>query len=410
MVPRAHGSHLVCQPCEAVLVAGAGCATRIGYRNRGSWRPYFYTPALRGWIRLIDARITPYVGCSGLAIWKQPGGLLNPDSPNRSQVNKPAGLTAEAAPTVVSPSSLEGLYASSKASRWYLSKASFASALDRCAQKRLAGGDLPASKIEDYLASLHLEDLALAAACLENCEAAWEHFFGLYRGYLRSAAAAILRCSSASPEALELADSLFAELYGLEEGHRRERSLFRYFHGRSSLKTWLRAVLAQRHIDSIRAGRRFESLEDDEGPRNSASHHAARVSTPAADPHRERYVALFVRALQAALASLDPRDEQRLRMYYAKEQTLAEIGKQLGEHESSVSRNLDRIRAALRRTVEETLRNGCPAANGFAAEQGLSDAQISLCFEYASADVPFDLENLRPPPGRSGPSPGRLKP
>ena len=111
-----------------------------------------------------------------------------------------------------------------------------------------------------------------------------------------------------------------------------------------------------------------------------------------ADPHRERYSALFVRALQAALAALDPRDEQRLRLYYAKEQTLAEIGKQVGEHESSVSRNLDRIRLALRRTIEETLRNGCPAANGFAAELGLSDAQITLCFEYASADTPFDLE------------------
>lgn len=310
---------------------------------------------------------------------------------------------------MISRARLDGLYTQSKASRWYLSKASFGAALDRCAEKRLASGGLAPDKIEDYLASLHLEDLALSVACIENCEAAWEHFFATYRGYLRSAAAAILRCSSASPEAIELADSLFSELYGLEEGERRERSLFRYFHGRSSLKTWLRAVLAQRHIDSIRAGRRFESLDDEES-KSGPVHSPARVSAPPADPHRERYIALFIRTLQAALAALDPRDEQRLRLYYAKEQTLAEIGKQLGEHESSVSRNLDRIRTGLRRTIEVTLRNGCPASNGFAAEQGLSDAQISLCFEYASADVPFDLEKLLPPPGRSGPSPGRLKP
>jgi RNA polymerase sigma-70 factor (ECF subfamily) len=248
---------------------------------------------------------------------------------------------------------------------------------------------------------------------MENCEPAWEYFVTAYRPYLRAAAAAVLRCSSASPEACELADSLFAELYGLADGARRERSLFRYFHGRSSLKTWLRAVLAQRHIDAIRAGRRFESLDD--GDAKSRDGHAPHkipqaVSVQPSDPHRERYSMLFVRALQAAIAALDSRDEQRLRLYYSEQQTLAEIGKQLSEHESSVSRNLDRIRLALRRTVEETLRNGCPAANGFAAELGLSDAQISLCFEYASADAAFDLEKLLDRRTHSSPPAGRPEP
>ncbi|MGB8474150.1 MAG: sigma-70 family RNA polymerase sigma factor [Candidatus Acidiferrum sp.] len=334
---------------------------------------------------------------------------MNQDTPFGSQVSKSAGITASAQAPEVSAASLDSLYARSKAERWYLSRTSFAASLQRSAEKRLASGSLSPDKLQDYLAALHLEDLALATACIENCEAAWEHFFLAYRGYLRSAAAAILRCSSASPQASELADSLFAELYGLEDGHRRERSLFRYFHGRSSLKTWLRAVLAQRHIDSIRAGRRFGSLDVDE-PKNNSVHTPARVSTPLADPHRERYNALFVRALQAAFEALDSRDEQRLRLYYAEERTLAEIGKQLGEHESSVSRNLERIRLYLRRTVEETLRNGCPAANGSAAEQGLSDAQISLCLEYASADASFDLEKLLQRRSRSAPPPGRLDP
>lgn len=284
-------------------------------------------------------------------------------------------------------------YAQGKAARWGLSQEGFAAALQRSAEKTIAAGNLAAGKLDDYLASLHLEDLALASACIENCEAAWEHFVAEYRGYLRAAAAAVLRCRSGSPEACDLADSLFAELYGLADGARREHSLFRYFHGRSSLKTWLRAVLAQRHIDAIRAGRRFESLDDEES-KNSAAKIPRAVSSPSADPHRERYVALFVRALQAALASLDTRDNQRLSLYYSKEQTLAEIGRQLGEHESSASRNLDRIRLALRRATEEILRHGCPAVNGCAAEPGLSEAQIALCFEYAAADAPFDLEKL----------------
>src|SRR5271168_2731108 len=262
------------------------------------------------------------------------------DRPSGSQ---PATRAGASQTVVVSPAKLQALYAQSNAAQWGLSRDHFASSLERSAQKRLASGALAPEKLEEYFAALHLEDLALATACMENCESAWEHFVREFRGYLRAAAAAVLRCSSVAPEACELADSLFAELYGLADGARRERSLFRYFHGRSSLKTWLRAVLAQRHIDAIRAGRRFESLEDDDA-NPGANKIPSAVSVQPSDPHRERYISLFVRALQAALTALDTRDEQRLRLYYAKEQTLAEIGRQVGEHESSVSRNLDRIR------------------------------------------------------------------
>jgi RNA polymerase sigma factor (sigma-70 family) len=338
---------------------------------------------------------------------------MKQDTSDRSQARQPAAHGSAGRTVAASPAKLDWLFAQSKASRWGLSLERFAASLDRSAEKRLASGNLLPEKLDEYLTALHLEDLALATACMENCEPAWEHFVSAYRPYLRAAAAAVLRCSSASQEACELADSLFAELYGLADGARRERSLFRYFHGRSSLKTWLRAVLAQRHIDAIRAGRRFESLDDDDAKPPSAQtiqKLSQAVSIQPVDPHRERYSALFVRALQAALAALDPRDEQRLRLYYSEEQTLAEIGRQVGEHESSVSRNLDRIRLALRRTIEETLRNGCPAANGFAAELGLSDAQITLCFEYASADTPFDLEKILERRTRSNPTAGRPGP
>src|SRR5208282_3287406 len=263
---------------------------------------------------------------------------MKKDVPARTEGIEPRRPLGKAQALVPSPAKLEWLYAQSKGGRWGLSPERFAASLKRSAEKRLASGSLTTEEHEQYLAALHLEDLALASACMENCEPAWEHFVAAYRPYLRAAAAAVLRCSSASPEAAELADSLFAELYGLADGARRERSLFRYFHGRSSLKTWLRAVLAQRHIDAIRAGRRFESLEDDDA-NPGANKIPSAISVQPSDPHRERYISLFVRALQAALTALDTRGEQRLRLYYANEQTLAEIGRQVGEHESSVSRN-----------------------------------------------------------------------
>src|SRR5207245_1870967 len=158
---------------------------------------------------------------------------------------------------------LDWLYAQSQAGRWKISRERFAAVLERSAKKTLSPGTVTPQKLQEYLNALHLEDLALATACADGSEIAWEHFFATYRAYLRSAAAAILRCSAGSAEACDLADSLFSELYGLADGKGSERSLFRYFHGRSTLKTWLRAVLAQRHIDTIRAGRRFEHRVED---------------------------------------------------------------------------------------------------------------------------------------------------
>ncbi len=270
--------------------------------------------------------------------------------------------------------------------RWGLNVAQFSAALERSLVKRIGAGSLSTAQREEFLCTLHVEDLALAHACATGQEAAWEFFVEIYRPYLRSAAAAILKVNSSSAEARELADSLFAELYGLSDGKTGERSLFRYFHGRSSLKTWLRAILAQRRIDAVRAARRFESLDEPDGD-GKVREIAEKVVSSLADPHRERYVKLFQLALETALSRIETRDRQRLKLYYVEEKTLAEIGKKLGEHESSVSRNLDRIRKEMRESIEEILGKPQPGP-------ALSEAQIALCFEYAAEDVPIDLGKL----------------
>jgi len=208
---------------------------------------------------------------------------------------------------------VDWLYAQSQSGRWGLSPEGFSAALERSAKKRCTSGNVTLHQLEEFLSALHLEDLALACACAEGCEAAWEHFFATYRPYLRNAAAAILRCNSSSAEACELADSLFADLYGLADGKGNARPLFCYFHGRSSLKTWLRAVLTQRHIDAIRAGRRFEELGEDDAqdPRQLAP---SGPQLHPDDPHRERYLALFGRTLSEALAKLELQERERLRL------------------------------------------------------------------------------------------------
>jgi RNA polymerase sigma factor (sigma-70 family) len=160
------------------------------------------------------------------------------------------------------------------------------------------------------------------------------------------------------------------------------------------MKTWLRAVMAQRHIDAIRVAKRFESLDEPDGE-GRVHELADKVVLQPNDPHRSRYLKLFQTALAATLEKLEGRDRERLRLYYAEEKTLAEIGKKLGEHESSVSRNLERIRREMRENAEEILRRPAPGP-------GLSDAQIALCFEYAAEDVPIDLgKMLKPQPAGS---------
>ena len=105
----------------------------------------------------------------------------------------------------------------------------------------------------------HEKDLELARACERGDETAWNRFIGEYRPILYRSADAI----DPSGGAREVADSLYAELYGLKESEGKRKSLFAYFQGRSSLATWLRAILAQRYVDRIRGTRRLEDLADE---------------------------------------------------------------------------------------------------------------------------------------------------
>ena len=229
-----------------------------------------------------------------------------------------------------------------------------------------------------YLSSLHLEDLALATACADGDEAAWEHFIREHRPGLYRAADAIDRTGAAR----EGADALYAELFGLSERDGERRSLFRYFHGRSSLGTWLRAVLSQRYVDGLRRTRRLEPLPTDE----EAAALQSEQNTSA--PERARFVDSIQRTLTAAVARLEPRDRLRLACYYAQNLTLAQIGRTLREHEATSSRNLARTRRAIREDVEQQLR-----------QTGMSEAEVAECFATVSADAgPLDLNEILPGP------------
>jgi RNA polymerase sigma-70 factor len=297
-----------------------------------------------------------------------------------------------------------------RCARWGAPQEAFAESLRRSAEKRFAGAQPRPDEVKAYLRALHLEDLALACACGQGLEQAWDFFIAHFRQDLRQAAGAMLRGAGHGDDARadELADSLYAELYGLRSpaGGRR-KSLFEYFHGRSKLSTWLRAVLAQKQVDLFRTMGRTVSLEaeTEEGAPREFYRREESAGLELSDPNREKYLLRFDEALRNSLAGLAARERMILACYYVDQLTLAEIGRLLHEHESTVSRQLERLRRALRENVAQALLHETPARNGRPAEPALDKAQVELAFEYAVGDWPFDLSQALsvPEPGAEPP-------
>ena len=272
------------------------------------------------------------------------------------------------------------LYVAAGAALWDVPHEAWGEALFESSSARFPAG-ATAKDTRAYLGSLHLADLALACACRSGHAAAWDHFVRDHRPALYGAARAL-----AGDAGRDLADSLYAELYGLSERDGVRRSLFAYFHGRSRLTTWLRSVMVQRLIDRKRQDARTDQLD----PQDAAAE--ARLPPQPVRPteahpgdfERRHFVRVTQSALDSAIASLEVRDRLRLRLYYGEDLTLAQIGRVTGESEATVSRKLDRARRDLRRLVEESLR----------AEHGLAAAAIAECFELAASAPELHLTRL----------------
>jgi RNA polymerase sigma factor (sigma-70 family) len=263
---------------------------------------------------------------------------------------------------------LRELHAQSGAGRWDVSFDAFAARVRIAVAKRFGDAAVPVREVESFVRTLHVEDLSLAIACTAGHGAAWDHFVLELRPALYAAGRSI-----AGEGGRELADSLLAELYGVDTRGEQRRSLLEYYHGRSRLATWLRTVLSQRHVDQWRATSRTVAL-DEESPREMP---APPTET---DPHRREYVASVQRALDESLAALDARDRLRLRMYYGRGLKLAQIGKILSEHEATVSRKLDRTRGDIRKELQRRL-----------SERGLSPDAVRECLRQAAEAPELDI-------------------
>ncbi len=273
------------------------------------------------------------------------------------------------------------LYSRSGAAAYGVTAEQFAAILDEILRKYFpnnhshasapASPDNSVEKRNGFCAALRLEELALARACAAGNERAWQDFISRYRQKLHSMALHITRDAA---HAAELADSLFADLYGVNSRNGVRSSKLVFYTGRGSLEGWLRTVMAQEFINRYRKQKRTVSLEEqtEEGVQ-----FAAAIPEPASTSD-----ARLQAATDEALAELSSEDRFTLASYYLDGQTLAEIARMLGLHESSVSRRLDRLSNALRKRILAGLRM-----------QGMSHAQAAEALETDVRDVQLNLRS-----------------
>jgi RNA polymerase sigma-70 factor (ECF subfamily) len=244
-----------------------------------------------------------------------------------------------------------------------------------------AGTHADAVQKVTFFRSLHLTELALAHSCALGREAAWQRFLHVYRASLTQAAIAI---SGSETVGRDLADSLYAELYGLRDRDGQRRSPLASYSGRGSLLGWLRTTLAQRHIDYHRRTRREAPLDN--------------VDPPAVEPALSPGSAELTRltdAVRRSLQALAPEDRFIISCYFLDRQSLLAISRVLRVHEATVSRRLKRLIADLRKRLVHNLQSG--GLSKRAAEEALGadprDIELNLrAVLQTSQNPPFSEE------------------
>jgi RNA polymerase sigma-70 factor (ECF subfamily) len=234
-------------------------------------------------------------------------------------------------------------YAESGAARFGLSADQFQQIVAEV-MARYAASAAESEQLE-LLSKLKLDELVLARACSAGNDTAWEAFLLRFRATLYESA---YRIAGNEATGREIADELYAELYGVSSRDGRRVSKLDSYMGRGSLEGWLRTVLSQHFIDRCRSYSKSSSLEEQiEAGANFPAPAEPAMAEP--DPR-------LAAALHQALDELAAEDRFLLASYYLDQRTLAQLARQLGVHESTMSRRLDRITTRLRKRTLKGLR------------------------------------------------------
>ena len=262
------------------------------------------------------------------------------------------------------------------ARKYGLEEDEFQHILEQVAAKYIPAAT-PPQKVK-FWGELRLPELALARACANGHEYAWEEFLTRFREKLYDIARGITKEDSS---ARELADSIYGDLYGTSERDGYRLSRLNFYMGRGSLEGWLRTVVAQEFVNRYRKRKRLVSLDEqeEEGVQFSAS---ASAPPGPADPRLSM-------AVDEALGQLGPEDRLVLASYYLDDRTLTEIGRVVGVHESTISRRLEKLLKGLRKQVLAGL-----VARGMKRSQ--AEEALESDVRYLQVDVGKKLQENRP--------------
>jgi RNA polymerase sigma-70 factor, ECF subfamily len=225
------------------------------------------------------------------------------------------------------------------------------------------------SEIRTFFLDLRIDELALARACAAGSNAAWEIFMTRFRERLYLSALRIAREDSA---ARDLADTLYADLYGTTTRAGQRFSKLSSYTGRGSLEGWLRTVLAQEYVNRYRRNRRLVSLDEE-------SEEGVQFRAPDPEPAAAADKRL-ASATDEALASLSSQDRMILSAYYLDGRTLAEIARLLRVHESTISRKLNKLAKSLRKQIVAAL-----------GRRGMSRRQAEEALQADVRDLELDI-------------------
>lgn len=226
-----------------------------------------------------------------------------------------------------------------------------------------------ALQMETFWRSLHLRDLALAQGCARGHEGAWNEFMREYRLPMQQAAIAITRSTAVGEE---LADALYAELFGLNAREGVRSSPLASYSGRGTLMGWLRATLAQRHVNHHRRTHREDQLEAEDFPAMST-----------AAPPEPHVLVQVSNAVREVLSALDPEDGFLLSAYFLDERTLLEIATLLRVHEATVSRRISKLTGNVHKQLLKRLE-----------ARGMSRRAAQEALSTDPRDLSMNLRNL----------------
>ena len=261
---------------------------------------------------------------------------------------------------------LAELHARSGCEKIGLARETFAAILCEVGSRHTASSE---SELRTFFLSLRIDELALARACAAGSNCAWEIFLTRYREKLYLSA---LRIAREDSSARELADTLYADLYGTNTRDGQRVSKLSSYTGRGSLEGWLRTVLAQEYVNRYRRTKRLVSLEEE-------SEEGIQFRAPDPEPVAPADQRL-AQATDEALTMLSAEDRMVLSAYYLDERTLAEIARMLGVHESTISRKLDKLAKSLRKQIVAAL-----------ARRGMSRRQAEEAMELDVRDLQVDI-------------------